>query len=636
MKTILDDILIATLTSEEHERVLSKVFSILHSNEIRVNFKKSVFFKKRIVYLGNIIEGGTVRANLDEFNSTKIRRIPKTKKELSAVLGYINWYRPYLPRLSELAGPLYEKLKLRNFSWNQTDREIIKRIEEEIYKEQTLHFPDLSKPYDLHTDACLSAISGILTQEGKIIRIFSAKLSESQQKWNIVEKELFAVISAVKNFHQLIWGCEVNIYTDNRNLLFDKNIHANRAQRWKLILSEYRLVWRHVEGKRNSGADFLSRNFWTKTEEPFFDISKLSLDHEEKKEGDEKREREDGEDVGERKIKVPSELILNFLEKFHDHFGHPGVNKTLETLRPFYEITGLRPRVEELIRSCVSCQKAKHYGIKRGLISGFFVPTAPRESVSSDIWGHIEGENYKESGKFYIISFTDTFSRYTLLVATRKIRGEDVLEAFKNSWVRLFGIPQTFLSDQGRQYTSEAFNLWLSENGIKRYFSTRFNPTGNSLSERLNTPLAHVFRMGVGEPLEQVRSKAERFLNQTVNSTLGYTPAEIMGVKTEVDLRGRERIIDLERVRDRIIEKAEQNNFRVNAQRMTEEEFEVGDSVFVKNFIRHKMEDFWLGPFLVLAVAEKKNSCLVQGDSSESWENVKNLKLFRKAEKERE
>ena len=150
------------------------------------------------------------------------------------------------------------------------------------------------------------------------------------------------------------------------------------------------------------------------------------------------------------------------------------------------------------------------------------------------------------------------------------------------------------------------------------------------MSERPNTPIAHIFRMNVGEPLEEVREKCERFLNQTVHSTTGYAPAEIVGVRNEVCLNNDKRTIDLEGVRSKIIAKAERNNLRGNDPRRTEVKIERGDYVFVRNFGREKMEDFWLGPFLVMEVSEKGNSFLISEENSEVWENVKHVKLYMK------
>ena len=163
----------------------------LKKNGVKINFEKSRFFQHSISYLGHILENGTVRADLSDFNSAKIKKVPENRKQLMSLLGYVNWYRPFLPRLSEMVSPLYDKLKKKDWRWRKEDEEVIQKIEAMIMSEQRLALPNLEDSFELHTDASEVAVSGILTQRNRIVRIYSAKLSPSQEKYSIVEKDYY-------------------------------------------------------------------------------------------------------------------------------------------------------------------------------------------------------------------------------------------------------------------------------------------------------------------------------------------------------------------------------------------------------------------------------------------------------------
>ena len=302
----------------------------------------------------------------------------------------------------------------------------------------------------------------------------------------------------------------------------------------------------------------------------------------------------------------------------------------MDSLRPYYKIVNLRKNTEILINGCADCQRSKPFPSRVGEIAKGGAPEEPLSSISSDIWGPFPGEEYQDSGKIWIISFTDLYSRFTLLHPTHSTTGEDVKEAFRETWVSRFGFPNSFLSDQGKQYVSETLNLWLEENDVKRFFACRFNPTGNSLSERPNQMINHIFRSCRGQKLEEVVRKCVRFLNHTINRTLGFTPAEILGEPSELNPLGQTRKPDLQIAKQRMEDQSEENWRQSNSSRQFEKNFQVGDEVFVKNFMKGKIDPYWNGPFLVLQVSDKKNSCLVQEESSSVWENIKNLKLFKK------
>ncbi len=71
-------------------------------------------------------------------------------------------------------------------------------------KSKFLIFPDFEREFILDTDACLDGISGILPQEQESIELpvgnFSKALSETEIKYPIIEKELYAVMKSLKYY----------------------------------------------------------------------------------------------------------------------------------------------------------------------------------------------------------------------------------------------------------------------------------------------------------------------------------------------------------------------------------------------------------------------------------------------------
>lgn len=60
-----------------------------------------------------------------------------------------------------------------------------------------------------------------------------------------------------------------------------------------------------------------------------------------------------------------------------------------------------------------------------------------------------------ETNKFYIIVFTDRFSRFTKITAISDLQAKTTVKAFENTWIKQMGLPKTILSDQGRNYISK-------------------------------------------------------------------------------------------------------------------------------------------------------------------------------------
>ena len=111
-------------------------------------------------------------------------------------------------------------------------------------------------------------MGAMLSQDSQVVRFFSRKFNNSECNYTIMEKEAYAIILALKEFKNIIYGCPIKIKTDNKNLTFNKNLDTSRLQRWKLYLEEFDYEIIHINAASNKQADFLSRNFLTKNKEP--------------------------------------------------------------------------------------------------------------------------------------------------------------------------------------------------------------------------------------------------------------------------------------------------------------------------------------------------------------------------------
>ncbi|KAG0420352.1 Endogenous retrovirus group K member 11 Pol protein [Dictyocoela roeselum] len=98
------------------------------------------------------------------------------------------------------------------------------------------------------------------------------------------------------------------------------------------------------------------------------------------------------------------------------------------------------------------------------------------------------------------------------------------------------GTPKKMLSDQGRQYISEKFREFLTSNNIVHITTSVYNPTGNSISERLNKTIAEVCRIYKGYDVFDLKRLIETRLNETYHRIISATPSEIINKYASIDL----------------------------------------------------------------------------------------------------
>ncbi len=125
-----------------------------------------------------------------------------------------------------------------------------------IAKETVLAYPDFLKPFEIYTDASSMQLRAVITQDNRPIAFFSRKLSKTQQKYSVTEIELLAIVETLKELKGMLWGQDIKVYTDHKNLTRGAlGLTSDRVYRWRLLLEEYTPEIIHIKGIHNTVAD---------------------------------------------------------------------------------------------------------------------------------------------------------------------------------------------------------------------------------------------------------------------------------------------------------------------------------------------------------------------------------------------
>lgn len=107
-----------------------------------------------------------------------------------------------------------------------------------------LQYPDFSKEFILTTDASICAIGAVLSQgpvvSDKPVAYASRTLSDTESRYSTIERELLAVVWAVKHVRPYLYGNKFTIYTDHRPLawLYSLKTPNSKLTNWRLRLEE--------------------------------------------------------------------------------------------------------------------------------------------------------------------------------------------------------------------------------------------------------------------------------------------------------------------------------------------------------------------------------------------------------------
>jgi hypothetical protein len=96
----------------------------------------------------------------------------------------------------------------------------------------------------------------VIAQDNRPTAFFSRKLSKTQQKYSVTEIELLAIVETLKEFKGMLWGQDIKVFTDHKNLTRDAlGLPPDRVYCWRLLLEEYAPEIKYIKGVHNSRAD---------------------------------------------------------------------------------------------------------------------------------------------------------------------------------------------------------------------------------------------------------------------------------------------------------------------------------------------------------------------------------------------
>ncbi|GFX19889.1 retrovirus-related Pol polyprotein from transposon opus [Trichonephila clavipes] len=177
--------------------------------------------------------------------------------------------KQYISNFAKIALPLTEltKKKVPNeIPWSKEAENAFKELKTALCGITELQVPDIEKLYYLHTDASQTAVGCCLGQfdgEDDIHPIASGsqKLNPSQQKWSTIEREVHAIIWALKRFEILLCGAKIFLLTNHNPLVFFTSTapQCPRLQRWALAIQHHDIEASHMKGYKLVNADALSK-----------------------------------------------------------------------------------------------------------------------------------------------------------------------------------------------------------------------------------------------------------------------------------------------------------------------------------------------------------------------------------------
>lgn len=284
----MDDALVYSATFQEHLQHLRRVLQLLRKKGIKLKPSKCKLFQREVRFLGNIISAEGYKMDPADIRAVQALRQqrPKNIGELRRLLGFLGFFRKYIPSYSRRAKKLFELLEVRDQKkvrkkngqlasgtpvvWTDEHSKVVGSLVDCLISEPVMAYPDFSKEFVLHVDASQEGLGAVLCQQQNngqmaVIAYGSRTLTPSERNYHIHSGKLeFLALkwSVTERFRDyLYYAPHFTVYSDNNPLTYiltTARLDSTR-HRWVAELADFNFDIRYKPGTQNGDADGLSR-----------------------------------------------------------------------------------------------------------------------------------------------------------------------------------------------------------------------------------------------------------------------------------------------------------------------------------------------------------------------------------------
>ena len=619
--------------------------------------------------------GFLVSCFLSLSHQTDTNFFPKTVRQVRQVLGVIQYYRDLWPKRSEILAPLTELVSTTNAAKKNSNKKIIwlekhqiafDKIKKAVAQEVTLAYPRFDKPFEVYTDASDIHLGGVIIQDKKPLAFFSRKLKKAQKNYTTCEKELLSVIEILKEFKNILFGYEINVHTDHKNLVHETLLmSSDRVMRWRILLEEYAPKFHYIKGEKNVVADEISRLptstpeeeeeenfnsecFSTNLETKFpmvFDVVRQEQQKEINKSKINRmkfrntsmytRKTIQGVELllENNKIYVPKTLRKKVMDWYHYYLCHPGSTRLYKTLGLNITWPGMSSDCKYHVRTCEICQKYKKTHPKYGHLPAKIAEVNPWEVLCVDLVGpytvsSIEGTE----STLHAMTFIDPATGWFEISEISDKMSGTMFRKLDNVWLARYPRPKKIIFDNGKEFKKD-FRHIFDDYGVVPRPTTVKNPQANSILERVHQVLTQMLRtqninkLNISKkgPWSDVLASVAYAIRSTYHTTLEATPAQL--------IYGRDMIYPIKFIAEwDVIAKNKQqqidkNNLKENSGRVSYD-YKVGDKVLlIVTDLQRKLNCPTEGPFNIIQVHTNGNISIQRGSVIERV-NIRRVKPF--------
>ena len=493
----------------DHDKRLHSFLQQCEERGVKLNVDKFKLRQEEVRFIGHVATSGGL-----SIDPTKVKAIvdmpnPTDVPGVQRLLGLAQYLAKFLPHLSDITKPLRDLTRNdTEWMWESSQQNPLDTLKKAVASTSVLRYYNLADEVTIQCDASQSGLGAALMQNGQPVAYASRALRPPETRYAQIEKELLSIVFACDRFEAYIYGRDrVSIESDHKPLemivMKPLSSATKRLQRMLLQLQKYTFDVKYKKGEHMYLADTLSRAYIPEVNVCDFVHELEELDHRESLPVSQERWQQlnhASDNVcqqlratiqngwPENKSEVP-EYVLPYYESRDEltiqghlifkgqllvvpaavrtelmsvaHASHIGIEGCLRRMRKCLYWPRMTTQVKDYISKCEVCLSHRSAPPREPLRQHDFV-ARPWSNIGADVW-QIDGRT--------LLVVCDYFSNFIEVARLNTVTTRSVLRELLPMFAR-FGLPDVLVTDNGPQFASAEFAVFVKQKGITHVTSS--------------------------------------------------------------------------------------------------------------------------------------------------------------------
>ena len=489
---IFDNLLVLATDYQDAYQKLELILDRCLERNIFLKFTKSWIGFDHANFFGYVCKHMHYEMSQDRKDSLMNIPFPSSQKQMQSFLGSALFFKSFVPSYSEKSAPLNDMVH-QNLPWHDPSAwtvnyvEVFTELKQALQDARALYYPDYALDWVLRTDASDFGVASVLLMLQPIvdtspvqysllpISFDSQKFSGAATRWHTLEKEAFGCYFGIFKNAYLLRCKPFVLETDHNNLIWIEASSVPKVMRWRIFMQSFVFTLRHIPGKLNRIADYLSRMHLssllpsssstsdTSSLDLFLSVlPALPLSQ------------PTGED-GSASTDTNNDPSLKFavddaLRQVHGgRMAHAGVRKTWQALNKYFPGHRVPIKyVEAFVSECPVCQKDR-LGLTDSLkpLIRHLKPIHQRSMVGVDTLTVTPVDKF---GNSYLTVVVNHCTKHSYGYAAAQHDALSTATALFQ-YFTTFGVTDSIISDPGTEFTNEMVQHLHKWFGIRFHFS---------------------------------------------------------------------------------------------------------------------------------------------------------------------